>query len=218
MDPKSYISGPTSYYYLKPNHEILPPILLFGDTHPSEEKQFKDGDDRRCPDDKSVVTHKVDESAFIETLKSFLPPASLFPIDIYLEDFLVKNRQTDADGPLSRLRLMSDEKKIEPLVRWHRVDARDYVSKKPAIERDIVKAMMAEEGDTKGSDAVDELKEQFRVLLQKVENISNIDEVAKYVAPRICDILRYPPHDYTSCVRDQIHKALINDPDKFGCL
>jgi len=213
----SYISGPTSYYYLEPTRRLLPPILLFGDMHPSGSKNFEDGDARRC-DGLSGVTHKVDEPAFIETLASFLPRDSLFPIDIYLEDFLgIENGQTKADGPLSRLCQMSDEKIFAPRVRWHRVDAREYVNRKPAIEVDIVRAMA--EGDTQGFGAVDkhflELKDHLHELLQVSGKKTDINGAAQYMAPRICEILRYPRPDHLSVVRDQIHKALLNDPNQF---
>ncbi len=79
----SRISGPVSFYYLKPKDSSgnLPLILLFGDVHFSYDNMCTDC---TCEDEKNCC-HAIYDDNFLKKLEKLARPNR--PIDFYVEYF-----------------------------------------------------------------------------------------------------------------------------------
>lgn len=185
-----YFSGPVSYYVLKPTTYDLPPILLLGDRH---EVETGDGDLERCPINK-VGSHNVDTLEFINGLVDFIPADLPFPLDVYVEDYVVSGTPIYTQSPLDRYRQLLESQGMvtNKRVRWHRTDARGYLTSGyslPNIEPEIFKSVDIDTECLASNDDIDpdvDIKKKIDTLkgIQEV-TLDFANEVARLVVRRL---------------------------------
>jgi hypothetical protein len=199
-----YFSGPVSYYLLKPNTYGLPPVLLLGDRHESDSGKRGNGEFERCKAGDDVV-YMVDTPEFIKELITFIPGDVPFPLDIYVEDYLTSGKPIITETPLSRYRQFPESKEMKEniRVRWHRTDAREYISLGrgvPNIEPEIYNSVdLAAEGKVND----DALKKRIETIEDDEVITKDIAvEVARMVVKRLAD-------DERSNILRQMDKAIL---------
>ena len=123
------ISGPVSFYYLKPkdSSSTLPLFLLFGDVHESYENMCSE-----CTcEDKKKCCHAIYDKAFLKKIEKLAKPDR--PIDFYTEHF--EDSDGLFNGPLDKFmepefqacykRTLKNKKNCPaPKIRWHYSDIR----------------------------------------------------------------------------------------------
>jgi hypothetical protein len=129
----SRISGPVSFYYLKPKDSSgnLPLILLFGDVHFSYDNMCTDC---TCEDEKNCC-HAIYDDNFLKKLEKLAKPNR--PIDFYIEFFDNFDKGVFFGSPLDKfmefkftfcyrhaVNLIKYKYCPAPGIRWHYTDIR----------------------------------------------------------------------------------------------